>query len=86
MECELGGGVQAVTRLGVPISPQELAAVIKRLDKNGDGALVYSEFTKMIELDPAEMYVCPLRTPLVKEMLSTHHVVLCCAVLRLAVD
>jgi hypothetical protein len=51
----MGEPQQAVGRLGVPMSQQELSAITRRIDKNGDGTLDYYEFSKLIDLDPAEL-------------------------------
>lgn len=47
---------QAVGRLGVPMSQQELVAIAKRLDVNADGLIDYYEFSKLIDLETTEMY------------------------------
>lgn len=46
---------QAVGRLGVPMSKQELTAIARRLDGDGDGTIDYYEFSKLIDLDPFEL-------------------------------
>ena len=46
---------QAVGRLGVPMSSQELGAIARRLDADNDGTIDYYEFSKLIDLDPSEM-------------------------------
>lgn len=46
---------QAIGRLGVPMSQQELTAIARRIDVDGDGTLNYYEFSKLIDLDPWEM-------------------------------
>jgi Ca2+-binding EF-hand superfamily protein len=52
--------MQAVGRLGVPMSQQELVAIAKRLDVNADGQIDYYEFSKLIDLEQTEMcvYIC----------------------------
>lgn len=47
----------AVARLGVAMSPQELSNLARRLDTNADGTIDYYEFAKLIDLDPSELYV-----------------------------
>lgn len=47
----------AVARLGVAMSPQELNNLARRLDTNADGTIDYYEFAKLIDLDPSELYV-----------------------------
>jgi hypothetical protein len=51
-----GTAVQAVARLGVAMSVQELTNLSGRLDSNGDGSIDYYEFAKLIDFDAAEMY------------------------------
>lgn len=54
---------EAVARLGVPMSPQELSNLARRLDTNADGTIDYYEFAKLIDLDPSELYVACTAQP-----------------------
>ncbi len=48
---------EAIARLGVAMSPQELHNLARRLDSNADGTIDYYEFAKLVDLDPSELYV-----------------------------
>jgi hypothetical protein len=48
---------EAVARLGVAMSPQELSNLARRLDANADGTIDYYEFAKLVDLDPSELCV-----------------------------
>ena len=59
---------EAIARLGVAMSPQELNNLARRLDTNADGTIDYYEFAKLVDLDPSELYVAMWRHAAVRRL------------------